>query len=466
MLSLAANDNLGAGRLLVLVAVLLGVASCASDPVDPDPSYDGYTMVWSDEFDAGLSSENWTFELGDGTDYGLPPGWGNNERQLYTSSQNNVLVRADGDGNSVLSITARDEPGDNQYSSAKLTTQGLQSFRFGRIEARIRIPEGRGMWPAFWLLGENITEVDWPGCGEIDIMEVIGHEPSVIHSSAHYTNDEKKLESNTNSLDAGVNLSAGYHLYRLEWTPERLEYSLDGQVVNSVAIEADMKEFLRPHYLIFNVAVGGNWPGDPDAATVFPQSMLVDWVRVFQKDDLNVPSIPPLDINEETIGVLANNIAQHAFNDARDQFPGIGLKSFGAGGEPTVAASGEAIDGDSCLILTYPGENWGGAFFELEETVDMSQFANGNLVFSIQKTAQIDDIEIKLESTATQVSLFLADYSGEEAGNGFIEYRIPMTDFAGLDLTDVRIPFALWNPVDINDGYLAGIVLLDNIYFE
>ena len=455
-------------NLTVFTILILFACACSSDPVDPDPdaAYEGYTLIWQDEFDAGLDPANWTFELGDGTDYGLPPGWGNNERQRYTSSQNNVLVRLDEDGNSVLSITARDEPGDHQYSSAKLTTQGRQTFRFGRIEARLKVPEGKGLWPAFWLLGENITEVDWPGCGEIDIMEVIGHAPSVVHCSAHYTNGENKLESNTNNLDAGVNLSDDYHVYRLDWTPAQLTFSLDGQVVNTVPIEEDMKEFLRPHYLIFNVAVGGNWPGDPDASTDFPQSMLIDWVRVYAQDDLNAPAIPPLNINEETIGVLSNNIAEFAFNDARNQFPGIGLKSFGAGGEPTVTASGDAIDGDSCLVLNYPGGNWGGAFFELDPAIDASAFAGSTLVFSLRKPPHLVRAEIKLESVATASSLFLDDYEGTDVGGGYLEYRIPLADFVGLELTDLRIPFALWNPVDGSGAYVSAEVLLDNIYFE
>lgn len=455
-------------NVFFLFLILTAFAACNSDD-EPTPSgspYEGYTLVWSDEFDSNISSDNWVYELGDGTDYGLPPGWGNAERQLYTSSQNNSLVLADDDGSSVLAIVAREAPGDNRYSSAKLTTQGLHSFRYGRVEARIKVPQGRGLWPAFWMLGVNITEVDWPGCGEIDIMEVIGHEPNVVHSTAHYTNSENKAANNGQGLDAGVNLSDDYHIYRVDWTPESLVFTLDDVVVNEVAIEEDMKEFQRPFYLILNVAVGGNWPGNPDETTVFPQRMLVDWVRVYRQDGLNAPAPPALNIEEETLGTISSSLPPLAFNSTLNQFEGLLLKSFGAGGEPEVTESDIAVEGGSSLRFSYPGGNWGGGFFELDPTVDASRFANGNLKFSLRQPDNLADIEIKLESVATAVSLFLKDYSGVDADNGFLEYTIPMSDFEGLDLTDLRIPFAIWNPVDADGNYLVGDILLDNVYFE
>ncbi|MCB0589399.1 MAG: family 16 glycosylhydrolase, partial [Phaeodactylibacter sp.] len=450
-----------------ILLTLAAFAACNSNnEPTPDTGYNGYTLVWSDEFDAGISSANWNYELGDGTDYGLPPGWGNAERQLYTSSQNNSLVRADEEGNSVLAIVARKEPGDDRYSSAKLTTQNLHSFRYGRVEARIKVPEGKGMWPAFWMLGDNISEVDWPGCGEIDIVEVIGHAPNVVHSTVHYTNSENKAGSSGESLDAGVNLSDGYHLYRVDWTPESLIFSLDGVQVHEAPIEDDMKEFQRSFYLVLNVAVGGNWPGSPDETTVFPQEMLVDWVRVYSQDGLNAPAPPALDLEEETLGGISTELGPLAFNDALGQFSGIVLKSFGDGGEPDFAESATAIDGDASLLFSFPGESWGGGFFVLEPTVDASQYANGSLKFSLRQPAELADIEIKLESVATAVSLFLRDYTGEDIGDGWLEYTIPMSDFEGLDLTGLKIPFALWNPKDANDEYLKVDILLDNIYFE
>ncbi|MBT8230559.1 MAG: glycoside hydrolase family 16 protein, partial [Bacteroidia bacterium] len=203
---------------IFLILCLALVISCNSDE-EPTATegYDGFTLEWSDEFNAGINLANWTYELGDGTDYGLAPGWGNNEKQLYTDSQDNALIKSDDDGNSVLAIIAR-KTSDDSYTSAKLTTQQLQSFRFGRIEARIKVPVGQGMWPAFWLLGDNFSFLDWPGCGEIDIMEVIGNQPGVVHCSAHWTNGENRLSSDSEGLDTGDNLGDDYYVYRVDST--------------------------------------------------------------------------------------------------------------------------------------------------------------------------------------------------------------------------------------------------------
>lgn len=453
-------------RILYLVFVFSLFIACNNEDIDPkDGEYEGYTLVWSDEFNTDISTENWVYEIGDGTAYGLASGWGNAERQVYTSSSNNSLIIPD-EGNSVLAIFAKKEAGDHKYSSAKLTTQGLQSFRFGRIEARIKVPEGQGLWPAFWLLGENLTDVDWPGCGEIDIMEVIGHEPNLVHASTHYTNSENRAASTTDALDAGASLANDYHIYRLDWSPESMIFSMDDNVVQETFIEADMKEFLRSFYIIFNVAVGGNWPGLPDESTVFPKTMYVDWVRYYSKDDLVIPEAPILDINEETIGSVSGDLAKLAFNESLNQFGNMVVKTFGDGGEPAIASSAIAIEGDSSLMLSYPGNSWGGAFFILEPVIDGSNFANSNLKFSLNAPETLTDIEIKLESVSTAASLFLANYSGVDIGSGFKEYTIPITDFSGLDLSDLKIPFALWNPKAADDSYWVGEVLLDNVYFE
>ena len=445
-----------------ILFILIFIASCKSDDDTSSNNNEGYTLVWSDEFDGALDENKWNFELGNGTDYGLPPGWGNGEFQIYTNSQNNAIVKPDGEGNTVLAIVAQDVP----YTSAKLTSENLHSVRFGRVEARIKVPKGKGMWPAFWMLGDNRTEIGWPGCGEIDIMEVIGHETNVVNSTVHYANSENKLESNGFGYDAGVDLSADYHEYRLDWTPEMIHFFLDGTETHQVPIEGDMKEFLRSFYLILNVAVGGTWPGPPDETTSFPQEMLIDWVRVYTKDGLTPDAPPPLNIEEETIGQISFSLPPHAFNDNFETFSNMAVKSFGDGGEPEISLSDMTVDGDSSLLFTYPGISWGGAFFILDPPVDASQFANGNLKFSLKTPPELANLEIKLESIATAVSLYLADYTGVDVGNGFMEYTIPMSDFVDLDITDLSIPFALWNPWDADNAYLECEVLLDNIYFE
>ena len=336
---------------------------------EAEDGYDGYILEWADEFNANLNTENWVFETGDGTDYGLPPGWGNNERQIYTTSSQNSIILGDDEGNSVLAIIARQEPGNNKYSSAKITSQNLHGFRFGRIEARIKVPKGKGLWPAFWLLGENITEIDWPGCGEIDIMEVIGHQPGVVNSTVHYTNDENKHESDGTGFDSGMDLSANYHIYRVDWSPESMKFYMDDNLVHEVFIMDDMKEFLRSFYIIFNVAVGGNWPGDPDETTVFPQRMLIDWVRVYSKDDLVKPSSPELNIEEEVTGFISFDLPKYAFNESLGQFENLSVTIYGEGGEPEIFTSDIRVDGDSSLVLKYPGGNWGGAFFNMDPVI-------------------------------------------------------------------------------------------------
>ena len=454
-------------KLLLPILSLIVLVSCNSgnDDMDPgDGAPEGFTLIWSDEFDSNISETNWNFETGDGTDFGLPPGWGNNELQLYTTSGNNATVRPDDDGNSVLAITAR-KNGD-EFTSAKLTTENLLEVRYGRIEARIKVPEGKGIWPAFWMLGTNRPEVDWPGCGEIDIMEVIGSDPATLHTTVHYTNSENKWRNNGNATKNDQPLSQSYHVYAVDWTDESLTFLFDNKPVYNVVIEEDMKEFLRSFYLILNVAVGGNWPGDPDETTVFPQTMFIDWVRVYQNDALDPEAPPTLNIEEETIGSVSTTISPFALNESMDQFGTPELNSYGDGGEPAFSLSDQVVDGDSSILFSYPGGSWGGAFFVMEPTIDATNYANGNLKFSVVKPEQLFDAEIKLESTATDHSLFLKDYSPVEVDNGFVEYTIPISDFTELDLSDLRIPFSLWNPVNENGEYVEMEVILDNVYFE
>lgn len=465
-------------NFLYFLLITLLVASCKSDdegnstPTNPSTGitqYDGYTLEWNDEFDSpAISNLNWTYELGDGTAYGLPPGWGNDELQIYTNLADNSFIEEDADGISALVISAL-EDGNGGYTSAKLTTQGLQSFRFGRIEARIKLPTAQGMWPAFWMLGDNITDIDWPGCGEIDILELVGKEPNTIHGNAHYTNADKLFSGlqGGSSILSGQTYDEDYHHFRVDWTPTTLTYSRDEVPYHTITIEDDMKEFLRSFYLILNVAVGGGWPGSPDATTTFPQKMYVDYVRVYSQDDLNAPSAPDLDIDEETIGTFVPpDQAQHALNNQLNQFPDIELKTFGAGGEPAIYSTDVAIQGDSALLFSYPGGNWGGGWFQMDTPQDMTAFTSGKLIFSIRPPSDLANVEIKLESATNSAAVFLEDYGGQTMMNGYVQYSIPLSDFIDLDFTTIRIPFALWNPVNANGDFPILDIYLDDIYWE
>ncbi|MBV42854.1 MAG: hypothetical protein CL834_07460 [Crocinitomicaceae bacterium] len=237
-------------------------------------SYPGMDLVWSDEFNGtAVDTQNWTYDLGNN-------GWGNNEWQNYTNSTANSSV-----ANGHLTITAR-ENGSN-YTSARLKTQGLQDFQFGRIDIRAKLPEGQGIWPALWMLGINITNGGWPQCGEIDIMEMVGHEASTVHGTAHWGSEwsSHQYSGSSITLPNGEHFSETFHLFSVDWQPNSITWYMDNQEYYSISpnqMNGQPYPFNAPFFFIMNIAVGGDWPGYPDASTTFPQEMIVDCVRVFQ----------------------------------------------------------------------------------------------------------------------------------------------------------------------------------------
>ncbi len=452
--------------------VIVLVCTCGCDDTDPIShvdikDYQGYSLIWSDEFDEGeINSDNWVYELGDGTDYGLPSGWGNGELQLYTDDNSNASVVTDDQGNDVLEIRAFSN-GQGEYSSAKLTTYEKLSVRYGKIEARIKLPQGQGLWPAFWMLGNNFQEHGWPSCGEIDILELLGNNPDRVTFNAHWVDHENKRKDDLGvyELSSGT-FSEDYHVFTLDWSPEALEYSVDGQVYHTIAIDEWMLEFQRSAYLILNVAVGGSLPGSPDASTSFPQTMAVDYIRVYEQNDLVTDPEPLYDPAVETWGVwLDPDLYVHAVSTNFSGFGMMSNRSFGNGGEPNVNTTEDAIDGELALSLDFPGGSWGGLFFEMEEAIDATPYANGHLRFAAKVPSEFKDAEIKLESTGqvTSHQAFLVNYPPEDLGNGWVEYSIPFAELTDLDLTDLKIPFAMWNPIDQNDEFLVGSILIDNV---
>jgi beta-glucanase (GH16 family) len=244
-------------------------------------SYDGYKLVWADEFNSSSISEDWTFEIGDG----CPElcGWGNQELEYY-KKENTSLA----DGN--LIITAKKEDfGGKQYTSSRMITKGKQSFTYGRIDIRAILPKGQGLWPALWMLGENIDEVSWPKCGEIDIMELVGGSTEdrdrTIHGTVHWDNAGSYANyGGSTKLSAGI-FNDEYHVFSIDWDPEKIVWLLDGEEFHVIDITpAGLDEFHKPMFFILNVAVGGIWPGSPDGSTIFPQEMKVDYIRVFQEE--------------------------------------------------------------------------------------------------------------------------------------------------------------------------------------
>lgn len=243
---------------------------------------EGWTLHWSDEFNKnGLpDSSIWSFDTA-----GNAYGWGNNELQYYTNKKPaNAWVK---DG--ILKITARKEKaGDKNYTSARLITKGKASFVYGRMEIRAKLPPGRGTWPAIWMLGENIGEAGWPACGEIDIMEHVGYEKDSIYGTIHsQTYNHVKGTQKTKAIFI-KNPYTAYHVYSIEWTPDRMDFYVDDQLYNSVQNEhLTEKEwpFDKPFFFILNLAVGGNWGGKMGVdEEIFPATMEVDYVRVYKKN--------------------------------------------------------------------------------------------------------------------------------------------------------------------------------------
>ncbi|GAB4329833.1 MAG: hypothetical protein OHK0038_03930 [Flammeovirgaceae bacterium] len=241
-------------------------------------TYEGYTLVWKDEFKGTTLSSDWTHETGTGTG-----GWGNNELQFYRAE--NTVVQ-----NDLLIITAKKEDfGGQQYTSSRIITRGKRSFKYGRIDIRAVMPEGQGIWPALWMLGENISSVGWPKCGEIDIMEMIGGSPTndkTVHGTAHWDNNGSHASFGKSYVKESGKLSENFHVYSIIWDETKIRWYFDDILYNTIDITpADLNELKDNHFFfIFNVAVGGNWPGAPNESTKFPQRMAVDYVRVFQRN--------------------------------------------------------------------------------------------------------------------------------------------------------------------------------------
>jgi beta-glucanase (GH16 family) len=246
-------------------------------PATPIPVPDGWTLTWHDEFDGDtINASNWTYDLGGS-------GWGNGESQVYTDRPENARVE-----NGLLIIEARKEVNENggsSFTSARLKTQGLQTFQYGRIEARIKVPEGRGFWPAFWMLGSNFPEVGWPDSGEIDIMEYVGREPDLIMGTMHGPGYAGAVGlSKWNRQD--FNIADDFHTYAVEWDTNQISWYFGGEKYSTYTREdVGSREWVfdQPFFIILNFAIGGTLGGlvMPDAP--FPAQYLIDYVRVYQQ---------------------------------------------------------------------------------------------------------------------------------------------------------------------------------------
>ncbi len=262
------------------IASFFAISGCATDDNQTVATFT--ELVMADEFsvDGTIDSSIWGFDIGTGEN-----GWGNNELQYYTDRPENVTVQ-----NGVLIITAKEEQFNGaSYTSARLLTRGKFEQTYGRFEARIRLPYGKGIWPAFWLLGDdsNGSEI-WPDIGEIDIMEYVGDQPSRMFGTVHgprYSGGESISKGYVLENDR---FDTGFHIFGIEWGPDYINYYVDDVLYNQITPDDVPGEWVfnrGPFYIILNVAVGGALPGSPNAETVFPQTMLVDYVRVYKTNN-------------------------------------------------------------------------------------------------------------------------------------------------------------------------------------
>ena len=249
-----------------------------SDGYETPTSYTGYASAWQDEFSGtSLDLTSWGFDVGGS-------GWGNNELQYYTNNRPENVFLTDGK----LVIQARKEAfSGREYTSTRLLTKGKKEFTFGRIDIRAKLPVTKGIWPALWMLGKKIDQTNWPACGEIDIMELVGKEPNKVHGTMHWAaaNGTRQLFGTSYTRASGT-YADKFHVYSLVWEADKIEIFVDDISYNKFdksKVGGAAYPFNEPFFLIFNVAVGGDWPGSPDATSVFPQQMVVDYVRVFKK---------------------------------------------------------------------------------------------------------------------------------------------------------------------------------------
>jgi len=278
------------GLMLLAVMVLTFCSASGGQANGPQANDSGWMLAWSDEFNgtngSAADASKWTLESGG-------DGWGNHELEYYTSRPQNSYLQ---DGNLLIKVLQEKFAGPDgvtrNYTSARLKTLGKFSQAYGRFEARIRIPYGQGIWPAFWMMGEDVDKAGWPVCGEIDIMENIGKEPAMVHGTIHgpgYSGADSIGSSY--ALPEKQRFADDFHVFAVEWEPNAIRFFVDKDLY-ATRTPADLPKgskwvYDHPFFLLLNVAVGGDWPGNPDASAVFPQTMLVDYVRVYRRTNLD-----------------------------------------------------------------------------------------------------------------------------------------------------------------------------------
>jgi beta-glucanase (GH16 family) len=262
-------------KIITISTGILILTSCNND--EKQTVVTKTKLVMAEEFDSGTvpNASLWSYDIGTGAN-----GWGNNELQYYTNRTQNIKVE-----NGVLKITAtKEQYMGSGYTSARILTKGKFEQKYGRIEARIKVPLGKGLWPAFWMLGANSSTVTWPQCGEIDIMEYLGNNPTTIFGSVHGPGYSGGNAISKNFALPNDRFDNDFHIFGIEWDENQINYYVDNVLYNQITPSKVTGEwvFNQPFYIILNMAVGGNFPGAPNTETVFPQTMQIDYIRVYE----------------------------------------------------------------------------------------------------------------------------------------------------------------------------------------
>lgn len=298
---------------------------------------DNYELVWSDEFNGNyLDTNTWNYEIGTGS-----WGWGNNEQQYYTDR--NIKV-----SNGTMKITAkREDYGGMKYTSSRITTKNKKNFKYGKIEARIKMPKFKGVWPAFWMLGANQDSVGWPKCGEIDIVEAINDE-NLVYGTLHWFHDP-----GNNNADSGSSVAVAdrteYHVYGVEWTADKLRWYVDGKVYRTMDVSNDsFSEVRKEYFVIFNMAIGGQWPGYNIDETAFPATMEVDWVRAYKKVEETTTKYtgPMITVTEDAVETCSGKWGSY-------------FGSGWAGASGTSKSTDKAVTGVTMNITSIGNSQWG-----------------------------------------------------------------------------------------------------------
>ena len=499
-------------RLFAIISLSYFLASCGDgdgpapvyDTAAPPPPSEAYTLVWSDEFDVdgAPNVENWRIEEGYGDN-----GWGNNEWQKYTDEPENLRVE---DGNLIITarcsyadpdITNPPDPGrcnsavrDDAITSGRINTNDKLEVKYGSIQARIKVPPGKGTWPAFWMLGAEFPDKPWPRAGEIDIVEIhqFYSDINTTHFAMHWCDDSipgpvpcvfdpgRVFEEQFKKFDFA--LSDDYHVFEADWSEDRVIGKIDGNAYFSLPIDPDTREeFLSKFFMILNVAVGGTLGGPPNDSTTWPQEMLVDWVRVYQKNQPDevelVPDQAASPFTYENFVRIVNSVEyggdsvvstiQRTISEDDEKFNDIT--------PPAVTP----LTGNTIVEFDYESGNtfFSGAAFLFKQK-DITHYEK--LLFSIYIDPDTDpekdttfpnlyDIAVEMQDNRFlgdgdpgKISIPLSTYTPVAESGYWKSYEIPLTDFVGVNLDNVA-SWGFWNPKDASGQLIAGKLYLDDI---